>query len=133
VPQDRSDSVSGLSNFMRNIGSSAGTSLVQTVVARRSQFHLARMVDHLTVGSPALSSQVQGLAYAIHARNSGLGWPDAQLAALGQLYRYAVAQAYTLSYIDAYFLLGLGSAIMLFLSFFLKANDPRNTEQQAGH
>jgi DHA2 family multidrug resistance protein len=48
--RDRSDSVSELTNFMRNIGSSVGTSLVVTVLAWRSQFHLARMADHTSLG-----------------------------------------------------------------------------------
>ena len=39
VPSEKGNSVSGLVNFMRNIGSSVGTSMVTTVLARREQFH----------------------------------------------------------------------------------------------
>ena len=37
MPAEKSNSVAGMINFMRNIGSSVGTSIVTTVVARRSQ------------------------------------------------------------------------------------------------
>jgi hypothetical protein len=58
---------------------------------------------------------------------------DAQSGALTRIYQLVVAQAWTLSYIDAYFLMGAASAIMPILSFFLKTNDPRHTEQHAAH
>jgi MFS transporter, DHA2 family, multidrug resistance protein len=38
------NAVAGLVNFMRNIGSSVGTSVVTTLLARRSQFHQGRLV-----------------------------------------------------------------------------------------
>lgn len=132
VPQDRSDSVSGLSNFVRNIGMSVGTSLVQTVLARRSQFHIARLVG-FTLGNANLTSQVQGLATAKHIQSAGTGIANAQGSALAQFYQSVVAQASTLAYLDVYFLMGMASVIMLFLSFFLKGNDPKHTEQHAAH
>jgi len=133
LPQDRSDTVSGLTNFMRNIGSSVGTSLVVTVLARRSQFHLARMADHTSIGDAGFVDQIQGLAYASHVQSAGVGMADAQSGALTRIYQLVVAQAWTLSYNDAYFLMGAASVIMLILSFFLKTNDPRHTEQHAAH
>jgi hypothetical protein len=42
-------------------------------------------------------------------------------------------QAAALSFIDVYVILGTGSAAMFFLSFLLKSNDPKNTEQHTGH
>src|SRR5262245_23205413 len=37
IPAEKSNMISGLVNFMRNIGSSVGTSMVTTMIARRSQ------------------------------------------------------------------------------------------------
>jgi DHA2 family multidrug resistance protein len=133
LPRNRSDSVSGLTNFMRNIGSSVGTSLIVTVLARRSQFHLVRMADHTSLGDAGFVAQVQGLAYASQAQSAGVGMADAQMGALARIYQFVVAQAWTLSYIDAYYLMGAASVVMLFLSFFLKKNDPRHTEQHGAH
>ena len=48
MPAEKSSSVAGLVNFMRNIGSSVGTSMVTTLIARRAQVHQAYLVAHVT-------------------------------------------------------------------------------------
>ncbi len=62
VPADKSNSVSGLVNFMRNMGSSVGTSMVTTLLARRAQFHQSVLSAHTTSFDPALRDQVTGLS-----------------------------------------------------------------------
>ena len=131
VPQDKSDSVSGLTNFMRNIGSSFGTAVVQTVLARRQQFHLARLADHLSLGDPGVAFNYQ--AMMLHARSAGLGPFGTQAAVIAQIYQSFMMQASALSFIDVYVILGIGSAAMFFFSFLLKSNDPRHTEPPAAH
>jgi DHA2 family multidrug resistance protein len=131
VPQDKSDSVSGLTNFMRNIGMSFGAAIVQTVLARRQQFHLARLADHLSLGDPGVAFNSQ--AMMLHARSAGLGPYGTQAAVVAQIYREFMMQAAAMSFIDAYVILGVGSAAMFFLSFLLKHNDPKHTEISAGH
>jgi len=131
VPQDKSDSVSGLTNFMRNIGMSFGAAGVQTILARRQQFHLARLAEHLSAGDPGLAVNAQ--AMMLHARSAGLGTFGTPAAVVAQIYRSFTMQAATLSFIDAYAVLGVGSAAMLFLSFLLKRNDPQSADQHAGH
>jgi DHA2 family multidrug resistance protein len=131
VPQDKSDSVSGLTNFMRNIGMSFGTAIVQTVLARRQQFHLARLADHLSLGDPGVAFNSQ--AMMLHARGAGLGPFGTQAAVLAQIYRAFMMQAAAMSFIDTYVILGVGSAAMFFLSFLLKSNDPKSTEQVTTH
>jgi len=59
VPSEKGNSVSGLINFMRNIGSSVGTSLVSTMLARRAQFHQSVLTYHATNYDPAFRNQVQ--------------------------------------------------------------------------
>ena len=49
-------SVSGMLNFMRNLGSSVGTSMVTTLIARRAQFHQMMLVGHASPGNPAFRS-----------------------------------------------------------------------------
>ena len=39
IAPEKNNAVAGLVNFMRNMGSSVGTSMVTTLIARRSQFH----------------------------------------------------------------------------------------------
>jgi DHA2 family multidrug resistance protein len=131
VPQDKSDSVSGLTNFMRNIGMSFGTAIVQTVLARRQQFHLARLADHLSLGDPGVAFNSQ--AMMLHARGAGLGPFGTQAAVAAQIYRAFMMQAAAMSFVDVYVILGIGSAAMFFLSFLLKSNDPGSAEQHSTH
>jgi DHA2 family multidrug resistance protein len=133
IPPDKSDSVSGIANFMRTIGMSAGTSLSQTILARRAQFHIARLTEHTSLGDGGFLAQGQAMASTLHRQSAGAGKADAQISALAQTFRGVMGQASAMSYIDAYLLLGIGSALMLMFCFFLKTNDPKHTEQHAGH
>ena len=49
IAPEKNNAVSGMVNFMRNMGSSVGTSLVTTLTARRSQFHQLRLVEHARI------------------------------------------------------------------------------------
>ena len=55
MPPEKSSSVAGLVNFMRNIGSSVGTSMVTTIIARRAQVHQVYLVENITPGDQSLS------------------------------------------------------------------------------
>jgi DHA2 family multidrug resistance protein len=122
MPAEKSNSVAGMVNFMRNIGSSVGTSIVTTVLARRSQFHQTTLVGHTTPGSQSFQNLINGLAQRLV--NSGMSPPDAQHRAYASIYQAVQAQAATLAYIDIFWLLAVGAAIMFVLSFILKKNDP---------
>ena len=49
ISPEKNNAVAGIVNFMRNMGSSVGTSLVTTLIARRSQFHQEILVDYARV------------------------------------------------------------------------------------
>jgi len=121
VPQDKSDSVSGLTNFMRNIGMSFGAAVVQTVLARRQQFHLARLADHLSAGNIGLTINFQAMALHAHSAGFGLwcagGRRGANLSSVHDPGRRSVVPRRLR---DS----GNWSSAMFFLSFLLKSNDP---------
>lgn len=123
VPTEKGNSVSGLVNFMRNIGSSIGTSIVTTMLARRTQFHQQVLVAHATPDSATFRNAL----HALTARIMQLGFSssDARQQALARLYRLVDRQAHTLAYIDTFWVLAVLSAIMFVLAFFLKKNDPK--------
>lgn len=123
VPAEKGNSVSGLVNFMRNIGSSIGTSIVTTMIARRAQYHQQILVGHITAATPAFRNAMAHLA--AHIAHSGMTLPDARHHAVAFIYRQVNRQAHTLAYIDTFWVLALLSAIMFVLAFFLKKNDPR--------
>src|SRR6516162_8887301 len=118
---EKSGSVAGLMNFMRNIGSSVGTSMVTTVIARRSQVHQVYLVGNIAPGSTTLSDAAAGLTARIVA--SGADAVQAAKVAYAVIYRTVIAQATTLAYVDTYILLGTIALIMFALSFLLKRNE----------
>ncbi len=122
MPAEKSNAVAGMINFMRNMGSSVGTSMVTTLIARRAQFHQSTLVGHTTLGSPTFQNSISGLAQRL--AHTGVSPPDAQVKAYARIYRAVQAQAATLAYIDTFWILSLGAAIMFVLSFLLKKNDP---------
>jgi MFS transporter, DHA2 family, multidrug resistance protein len=122
MPADKSNSVAGMINFMRNMGSSVGTSLVTTLIDRRSEYHQSVLVGHTAPGIQNFQNLVDGATQLyIH---SGMSPPDALHRAYASIYQAVQTQSATLAYIDTFMVLAVFSAIMFVLSFVLKKNDP---------
>ena len=122
IPPEKGNTVSGLINFMRNIGSSVGTSMVTTMLARRAQFHQTVLTYHATNYDPAFRNDLQGLTQQLV--QSGATPPDAQAAAYGRIYQSVLVQSQTLAYIDTYMVLAVAAGVMFLLTFIVKKNDP---------
>jgi MFS transporter, DHA2 family, multidrug resistance protein len=123
LPAEKNNAVAGLVNFVRNIGSSVGTSLVTTIIVRRAQFHQTRLTDHTTLVDSDFSKAVAQLTQQLI--RAGANAYDAQRQAVARIYGSLKAQATTLGYIDTYFVLFVAAATMFFLSFALAKNDTR--------
>src|SRR5262245_12067824 len=117
LPTEKSNDAAGLINFMRNIGSSVGTSMVTTMLARREQFHQSVLSYHTSAYDlefqNAVAARVQQLIQA------GTSAADAQLQAYGLVYQSMQAQAQALAYIDTYKLLAVAAGIMFLLAFLI--------------
>ncbi len=122
MPPEKSNSVAGLMNFMRNIGSSIGTSMVTTLIARRSQFHQVYLARHISPGDPTFTRMLQSLAARLSVL--GLSRSVATNQAYARLYQAVIGQATTLAYIDTFWVLCIGAGIMFLLSFALRRNQP---------
>jgi len=122
IPPEKNNSVSGLVNFMRNMGSSVGTSIVTTLLARRAQFHQQILGDNIRAGNPRYQAAIGNLS--AHLAQSGLNKHDARIAAVAKLYQAIQAQAGASAYVDTFMVLAVGSGIMFFLAFILKRNEP---------
>jgi MFS transporter, DHA2 family, multidrug resistance protein len=122
IPEEKGTSASGIINFMRNIGGSIGTSLVTTLIIRRSQYHQQILVGHVTPDTPLFRSSLHALSSQI--AHSGLRHTDAHDQAIARLYQLINQQAHVLSYMDTFWILGALCSIMFVLAFFLKKNDP---------
>src|SRR5215467_4061118 len=122
ISPEKNNAVAGIINFMRNMGSSVGTSLVTTLIARRSQFHQLRLVEKARVDNPNFAQAAQGLSH--YFGKGGLGKHEAMATAYARIYQGLQAQAGALAYIDTFMVLSIAAGIMFFLSFMLKGNDP---------
>jgi DHA2 family multidrug resistance protein len=126
LPQEKSNAVAGLINFVRNMGSSVGTSAVTTILARRAQVHQVMLASHTGSGDPGFRNSAAALADRLG--QGGVGRPGAQ--ALSRIYDTMRNQASTLSYIDTFWMLGIAAGIMFFLTFLLRKNNPRGPRGQ---
>jgi DHA2 family multidrug resistance protein len=104
------------------IGSSVGTSMVTTLLARRSQFHQAMLSSYSTSYDPVFRNQAAALSRQLV--QSGTSAADALHQAHGMIYRSMQNQSLLLSYVDAYKVLAIGAGIMFFLAFVMRRNDP---------
>ena len=117
---EKTNAAAGLMNFFRNMGQSVGTSAVTTLIARRSQYHQSVLTEYTASGR--FHSSITALATRL--TRAGVSAHTAHQQALGRLYALVQSQAAVLSYVDIYWLLAMGSAIMFVASFLLKRNEP---------
>ncbi len=122
IPPEKGNTVSGLINFMRNIGSSVGTSMVTTLLARRAQFHQNVIAYHASNYDPSFRGAVKGLSSQLV--HSGLSVPDAHAQAFARVYGNVLIQSQTLAYIDTFKVLSIAAGLMFVLSFLVRRNDP---------
>jgi len=122
IAPEKNNAVAGIVNFMRNIGSSVGTSMVTTLIARRSQFHQEILGGYVRSGRFNLQNAAAGLAE--RAAHGGLSPHDAMAQAYARIYQEVQAQAGTLAYVDTFMVLAVLSGLVFLLSFVLKKNDP---------
>jgi DHA2 family multidrug resistance protein len=131
ISPEKNNAVAGMVNFMRNIGSSVGTSVVTTLLARRSQFHQDRLVERASSLNPGFQNSISGMAQRFE--RAGMNFIDAQRHAIAHFYAQVQAQATTLAYIDVYFVIAFAAGIMFLLSFALRPNNPRAAPKVAAH
>ena len=110
VPTEKNNQVSGIVNLSRNMGGDIGIALVATLIARRSQFHQARLVEHV-VPSGDLSARLSAIAQ--HLQQLGIGAAQATKMAYAQVYGQVIKQAQTLAYLDVLVLLSIFTALMV--------------------
>lgn len=79
-------------------------------------------MQDVRIDNPNFVNSANGLAQ--HLASSGVGKHEAHLVAYARIYQSLQAQAASLAYIDTFKVLGVFAAVMFFLSFALKKNDP---------
>jgi DHA2 family multidrug resistance protein len=111
VPATKTNQITSLSNFARNLGGSAGTALLTTYIARSSQVHQMQLASNVVTGSARynlFTSQMKNMFI-----RGGMPAAQAGRAAVAEAYQMMLRQASMLSYKNAFTLL---SCIVLLLS-----------------
>ncbi len=131
VPREKSNQISSLSNFARNIGGSAGTSLLTTFLARSTQIHTVALGANLTAGSYAVLAYVTRFAGMRHLTNAA-----AEPLALARIYVELIRQANMLAYKSAFTILGTVVILLSPLVWIMRLpskNAKPDPEQLAAH
>jgi DHA2 family multidrug resistance protein len=126
----QTNQASALVNVARNLGGSFGISLANTEIARQTQVHHARLVEHVAPSSHAYQQTTQRAAdYFIAQGEAPARAHDLALGWIGQLIE---RQSTLLAYIDVFWAAAVFAAIMVPLALvLLRPVDPQAAP--AGH
>lgn len=122
VPKNKSNQVSGLSNFARNIGGSIGTSLLGVFLARQNQTHQNALVAHTGAGDANFQAMLAG-SKAVFV-SQGFDSVTAANKALTQMYQVVQAQANALSFKNSFWAMSAIVILMVPLPFIMRRPPP---------
>ncbi len=111
IAKEKMGNATSIFNLMRNLGGSVGIAIMTTFLARRSQVHQSRLVERVTSGNLPTRNMLQGLTQHFHTRGSD--YYDASRKALGSLYGMVQQQASMLSFVEAFWVMGVVFLAML--------------------
>jgi DHA2 family multidrug resistance protein len=131
VPAAKTNQISSLSNFARNLGGSAGTALLTTFIARTAQVHQTALAANVIPGSVAYTSFMDRIKEILIGQ--GMSPAAAGQAAVGEAYQMMLRQASMLSYKNAFTLLGCVVVLLSPLPFLMRLPPKRPTKPAAGH
>jgi DHA2 family multidrug resistance protein len=121
MPQEESNQVSGLINFVRNIGGSILIALTNAQVTSRATWHQQHLQNAMTSASFAFQQQTQALGGFL---GSKFGAANGQGMALASIYNQLNMQAQTQAYQDVYMELSWMSVGLVLAAFLLSKNKP---------
>jgi DHA2 family multidrug resistance protein len=105
VPKEKTNMGTGIINLARNVGASVGIATVTAMLERRSQFHQARLVDHVNNLSPALRTMTNSTTLRLISQGSNATVAAAQ--SHGMVYSMVQRQAAMLAFLDNFKFLGI--------------------------
>jgi MFS transporter, DHA2 family, multidrug resistance protein len=129
VPREKFNQVSGISNFMRNIGGAIGVSLLNNFITRQGQIHRNVLTTHTNHANPFFERQLNAMTQSFQA--IGVGASEASHRALAQLSAQVDLQASVLSFVNAFWFLGLMTALLVPLPFSMRRPSPDEAKASA--
>lgn len=71
VPRNKFNQVSGISNFLRNLGGGIGVSLLNNFIARQGQSHRNALTAHTNHANPFLERELQAITQNFMGARAG--------------------------------------------------------------
>jgi MFS transporter, DHA2 family, multidrug resistance protein len=121
IPPEKNNQVSGLINFVRNIGGSILISLTNALVTERAQWHQDTLSKNTILAGSNYQQQIDALRGTLDVT---AGKANGLHLAQGQLYQQLQAQTQALAYVDVYYVLAFAAVLMVPLAFLLDKNRP---------
>ena len=110
VPAEDAGDASGLFNAVRNLGGSFALAGISILQDQRMWFHSRRLEETLHANDPAVQDYVGGLARSVGDGTAGLRLLAQQIQ----------AEALVMTYNDIFWIMGMGTFVVLPLILFLK-------------
>ncbi len=111
IAKEKMGNATSIFNLMRNVGGSVGIAVMTTFLARRSQFHQSRLVERVTGGNLPTRNMLQELTAFFYSK--GADSYTASRKALGTVYWLVQQQASMLSFVEAFWVMGILFLAML--------------------
>ena len=121
MPKEESNQVSGLINFVRNIGGSILIAVTNAQVTNRTLWHQQHLQNAMTSASNAFQQHQQVLTGFF---SGSFGGPNGNAMALASIYNQLNQQAQTQGYQDVYMELSWMSVGLVLLALLLSGNRP---------
>jgi len=118
LPKEASNQVSGLINFVRNVGGSIFIAVTGALVTNRTLFHQERLAEHMQTGSKVYAGTVGSLSTMFGGGTGGAAMANATV------YQQLNQQASAMGYQDIYRMLCWMSCAMVCCAFLLSKNRP---------
>ncbi len=118
----RLKNASGLFNLTRNLGGAVGLAVINTVLTHRNAFHYERLAEHVSWSNPEALQRLNNMAG--NFQSHGI---DGQTAALSKMSGMVSQQAWTMSFVDVFYIL-----TMLFATLAVFAIMMRKPPKAAG-
>ena len=128
--QQDNNQVSGISNFVRNLGGAIGVSFLVSYLTRHRQTSRVDLVSHLHHGNPFFDRYLSALEQS--AIMTGSNVSEAGHRSLAQLQLLVDSQANVLAFISAFFVLGALVVLLIPLPFLMKRPSPQEITASQG-
>jgi DHA2 family multidrug resistance protein len=131
IPLASTGYATSIYSLVRNVGSSIGISFVTTMVARRAQFHQARLVEAISAYEPGVRNTLD--LYRGAMRGAGAPPGAAGREGLGLLYGQVVQQANLMAFVDLFYLLGILFLLVVPIVWFMRRPRQKSRGAAAAH